>query len=113
MKQTAQRLALKKARLQKNEGFTLVELSGDTASQIMGTTYSNSTNPGFIGRRASGTAASPGVLNNGDLITFFGGRSYNGTGFTTTTTAYMGIDVLDHLIITKQSYLSFKEKYLI
>lgn len=25
----------------------------------------------------------------------------------------MGIDVLDHLIITKQSYLSFKEKYLI
>lgn len=25
----------------------------------------------------------------------------------------MGIEVLDHLIITKQSYLSFKEKYLI
>jgi hypothetical protein len=85
-----------------------LELSGDTASQIMGTTYSNSTNPGFIGRRASGTAASPGVLNNGDLITFFGGRSYNGTGFTTTTTAYMGIWAGETWSSTNQgSYMTF------
>ena len=44
-------------------------------------------NPAMIGRKASGTAASPTAVQSGQVLMFVGGRGYDGSAFSTTSKA--------------------------
>jgi hypothetical protein len=75
--------------------FGYLEISGDDEDVSLISIYSNAYNPSLVGRRATGTVASPTGVVNGSTLMWVGGCGYNSAGIFSPTTAAIEISAAE------------------